>query len=165
MMTSIEKTIGDLLLQQKHMATTLLALLDSEHTALAERDEPSITAIASSKQQAVMQLEQLKKRCDNTLSQHGLSSGKNGIERLIQNSMHTAAERTALTQHWQQLKAELLKCQRQNQINGSIIAANRHRTRCALGILSAQSGSDDNLIYGENGESSIAMRITNYPSA
>ncbi len=140
------------LLQQEQAAVQqLLATLQQEHQALGARDVDAIDQAVAAKEQQLAQLGQLAQQRNQLLEQAGVSADKEGFSQFI------ASEPSGkLKQRWDELETLLRECQRQNQINGSLLETGRQVSQELLSILTGQDFGKNEL-YNQRGRTSSAM--------
>ena len=128
-------------------AKELNELLDKEYQSLQQVDPEPLEHITLNKQQLLSELESLSKVQDQFLTQLGYSTDRKGIE----SCLDQLGDDSQLKQKWHALQSLLENCQKQNEINGRVIAVSRRQTTIALDLLyGLTTGSKT---YGPTGES------------
>jgi len=146
----------DTLLEGEHNATVrLLDALREEHQALMRRDMTALDNAVNKKSQQVAELEVLGRDRDAALKAAGHAAGREGIESWLSRQPNGAVKKL-----WQELQNLLLRCQRQNQINGGIVETSRRYIQRALSLLQGQSAEP--ALYGPSGASGPATRSSLY---
>lgn len=142
-----------LIQQQSECAAQLHNTLLAEAAALTARDIEAIQRHALEKSEQTGRMEQLAQEQRRLLEGAGLPFSAEGFSTFIDRLAPALAAK--LHQAQQQLKTALEACQRQNLVNGNIIAANRQSAESALAILRGQL-STDNLLYSAAGQTVAA---------
>lgn len=135
------------LLQQEHSAVEqLLDILRQEQHALGERNSETLNQSVSSKEAVFQRLQQLSQQREQFLQQRGFSADKSGFTAFM------ATDPTGnLVQAWEALEATLRECQRQNQLNGTLLESGRQITQEMLSILTGRDFSKHEL-YNQRGK-------------
>ena len=154
MSTSSAQQLGTLLQQQIESAAQLLQILQNENAVLVKRDFEKIQHLSQQKSEQSATLEQLVQQQHQLLQERGCSSDSSeGLNSFIGSQPQNIA--TQLSKKRQKLQAILESCQKLNQVNGNIIAVNKHSAETALAILRGQFTSD-NLVYSADGQTVTA---------
>lgn len=121
----------DLLTADIGTAQRLLELLDSEFTALGERDLSRLDALLGDKQPLLALLQQHGSERSRLLQNAGLSADRDGLAELAARSEigHELLARS------DELSTQLQRCQEANLRNGRLIHANQASLGSVLGIL------------------------------
>jgi flagella synthesis protein FlgN len=149
------KSLDALLEGERNATVRLLDALREEHQALTHRDMTALDHAVSKKSQQVAELEILGRDRDAALKTAGHAFGREGIESWLSHQPNGAAKKL-----WQELQNLLLRCQRQNQINGGIVETSRRFTQRALSLLQGQSAEP--ALYGPSGASGPATHSSLY---
>ena len=123
----------------------LLQVIEQEHEFLIQGDPEEIEAASNQKRQRVQQLQRQVSERDQFLAQHSFPAGKEGMESLLQQTPPDSPAR----RYWQELQLLATMLQKQNEINGGILALGQRHIRQALEILTGQMGAS--LTYGPEG--------------
>lgn len=115
----------------------LLACLDTERTALAQRDMDTVQQTTAEKLQLSQQLEALEQRRARVIAELGFGADAASLGKCF-NSLPQAA---VLKRLWRQILANLEGCRNGNLTNGGILEASRQHVEQALCILRGQSGT------------------------
>ncbi len=124
----------------------LLDILTEEHQALSSSDPDRITAVSSRKVSAMQQLEQCHLQCVEFLARAGLSPGSEGLARFIAR----LPSGSPVAVQWRELQDLAEKLQRQNEVNGGVIALTQRHITIALDILSGKANVTTT--YGRSGQ-------------
>jgi flagellar biosynthesis/type III secretory pathway chaperone len=151
------KSLNALLEGERSATVRLLDALREEHQALMRRDMTALDHAVNKKSQQVAELEILGRERDAALNATGHTAGREGIESWLSHQPNGAAKKL-----WQELQNLLLRCQRQNLINGGIVETSRRYTQRALSLLQGQSAEP--ALYGPSGTSGPATRSSLYTS-
>ncbi len=141
--------IGRLLREELESSARLLAVLKTEHEAIAQRDTDTLQQVVADKQQLLEQLDGCHGRRVQLMQDAGLASGRESFENILSQCADAGSD---LASGWSEVKDMLLACQRQNQINGTVLESSRRTTHQALGILLGGQG-DDTELYNQAGKS------------
>lgn len=147
------RTMAQVLHQQIAEAEKMEGLLIEENQALIKRDASAIEQCTRLKNELGETLARLALEQQQLLNKAGLSLSRTGIDQFIANSPQ--AEKLRLKDTFQRLHQLLDQCQRQNLINGNIIASNRQAAEMALAILRGQNQRNPTL-YNANGQTPAA---------
>ena len=128
------------------MANTMLELLLHEHTALTSEDPESIKTASQQKLEHMQLMEQNIGQRNLFLQRLGLSADEQGIEEAVT----AAGQNNQLNTNWNSLKETAKELQKQNEINGGIIAIGQRRVKQALDILSGKENLTGT--YSQQGE-------------
>lgn len=137
-----------ILQQETEAIKVLLDVLQREHQALGRRDVALIHDILAEKEQQLAQLDQLAQQRNQLLQQLGLSTDKSGFDSFI-----ASDSSGLLAKHWAGLEGLLRECQRQNQVNGTLLEAGKQVAQQTLSILTGQDMSQNEL-YNQSGKTS-----------
>lgn len=143
------RTMEQVLHQQIVAAEKMEGALIEENQALIKRDAAAIEQCTRLKNELSETLATLTLEQQQLLTRAGLSLSRTGIDQFIANS--PLSEKQRLKDTFQRLHRLLDQCQRQNLINGNIIAANRQAAEMALAILRGQNQRNPTL-YNANGQ-------------
>lgn len=140
------------LLQQETAAVkALLALLAQEHQALGERNASTLATTVHEKEQQLSQLDQLAQQRSQILQQAGVTADKAGFETFLESDASGQ-----LSKFWSGLEGLLRECQQQNQINGTLLEANKNVVQQALSILTGREVGQDE-VYNQLGKTSGSL--------
>ena len=128
------------------MANTMLELLQHEHTALTSEDPERIKTVSRQKLEHMQLMEQNIGQRNLFLQRLGLSADEQGIEEAVT----AAGQNNQLNTNWNSLKETAKELQKQNEINGGIIAIGQRRVKQALDILSGKENLTGT--YSQQGE-------------
>ncbi len=135
----------------------LLATLQEEFEALAKPDAAAIEEVVARKRALVATLDDKSKRHTAALQAAGYVDSMANMPEWLSHNDNTPDRR--LPRLWQDFTAMLHNCQKQNQINGRVIDANRRRTRDALCIL--RGVEPEPVLYDPHGSTPAA--VTSHP--
>ena len=128
------------------MANTMLELLKREHAALTAENPDSIKTTSQQKLEHMQLMEQNIGQRNRFLQELQLSADEQGIE----DAVTAAGQNSQLNTNWNKLKQIAKELQKQNEINGGIIAMGQRRVKQALDILSGKENLTGT--YSQQGE-------------
>jgi flagella synthesis protein FlgN len=140
------EALASLIASELEMAKTMLELLKSEHSALTEKNPDTIKATSQKKLEHMQRMEQNIVQRNRFLQNLQLSTDEHGIEEAVA----AAGQNTQLNSNWNNLKEIAKELQKQNEVNGSIIAIGQRRAKQALDILSGKENLTGT--YSQQGE-------------
>ena len=138
--------MASLINSELEMANTMLELLQHEHTALTSEDPERIKTVSRQKLEHMQLMEQNIGQRNLFLQRLGLSADEQGIEEAVT----AAGQNNQLNTNWNSLKETAKELQKQNEINGGIIAIGQRRVKQALDILSGKENLTGT--YSQQGE-------------
>lgn len=147
--TATSSNILPLLEEISSYLQQLLNALNNEHKALSENDHKSLHEISEEKILLMEHLEDLNKERRVILENAGLDITSTGIEDFFQNT--TSAKAPHMKALWAEVSKVTRQCDKQNNINGIIIEANKRHTENAISILQGKQQNTE--LYSKNGES------------
>ncbi|MDP1707794.1 MAG: flagellar protein FlgN [Gammaproteobacteria bacterium] len=121
----------------------LLQVLHREHTAVTSNTPELLEQAAQEKLYWLRQVEALVDARSDGLRAAGVTGDP-------QSAAPGLTAHPDVVARWQQVQRILVECQRQNQINGSVIELSRRHTLRALSLLRGQSA--DQTVYSASGE-------------
>ncbi len=134
------------LIQEVECSRQLLECLESERTALIERDLDTLEATTQKKLDCSRQLEQLENRRGALVESLGFDNTPKSLQRCFR-TLPCAEQLSTL---WQQVMDNIEACRATNLSNGSILESGRQHVEQALGILRGQTGTP--AVYAQDGE-------------
>lgn len=134
-----------LLLAERESVRQLAACLEQELQALAELDGPSLEAVAATKQQLLIRMEQ--QAGERAALAQAAGYGQSAMQAFLEDIDHQGV----LMACWQELLAALQTCQHQNRVNGGVIELGRQGLHTALGLLRGQEAGPRSTTYQSNG--------------
>lgn len=140
------EALASLIANELEMAKTMLELLKSEHTALKSENPDSIKATSQQKLKHMQLMEQSIGQRNRFLQQLQLSADEQGVAEAVA----AASQHSQLNANWNNLKEIAKELQKQNEINGGIIAIGQRRVKQALDILSGKENLTGT--YSQQGE-------------
>ncbi len=143
-------TLSSLIATELEMAKTMLELLENEHAALTEGNPDLIQSASQQKLEHMRLMEQNISSRNQFLLRLGLTADEHGIEEVIA----TRERNNKLDSSWSELKATAEKLQKQNEINGGIIAIGQRQVKQALDILSGKENLTGT--YSQQGETQFS---------
>lgn len=123
----------------------LLSALHREHAAVTNNTPALLEQTTDEKLHWLQQAEVLATMRTDIVSTAGLADDPQDMSACLSVHMDLVAR-------WQQVQRIMVECQRQNQINGSVIELSRRHTLRALSLLRGQS--IDQATYSASGETS-----------
>jgi flagellar biosynthesis/type III secretory pathway chaperone len=152
-LSSACEQIGRVLQKELNSSSDLLAILKAEHEAIAHRDTDALQQAVADKQELLAQLDASYGQRLQLMHDAGLDPDKGGFEELLS---RCAAGGHDLQNGWDAVKEALLACQRQNQINGTVLESSRRTTHRALSVLLGGQGESTEL-YNQAGKSTPTL--------
>ncbi len=141
-----QRHLIDLLQSELIQADQLREILEREFQALGAKDPDLIDEISRNKLAQMRQLEQLLEQRGRFLGTLGIQQSKEGVDRLIRE----LPKDDPLAVLWMRLLETGTRLQRQNEINGNLVAQAQRHTKKALDILCGRI--DLPSTYGPEGE-------------
>ncbi len=145
--TEQKQKLIDLIQTELVLATKLQEILQREFDILSGDSPEQIEAISREKLAQMQQLTQQLAKRDQLLTILRLPPGKAGTD-IMMRQLPPGHE---LLANWEQLQELSAKLQRQNTINGGIVAIGQRRAKQALDLLRGKHGMTET--YGPGGES------------
>jgi flagella synthesis protein FlgN len=139
------------LTQEVDCTRQLLDCLESERTALIERDIDTLEATTRRKFDCSQQLEQLETRRAALVESLGFENTPENLPRCFK----TLPCSRRLFQLWEQLLDNTESCRASNLSNGSILESGRQHVEQALCILRGQTGTPS--VYAQDGEARATL--------
>ncbi len=143
-------TLSSLIATDLEMARTMLELLKNEHEVLSVGDPEKIKSTSNKKLEHMRLMERNISDRNRFMQELGLSSDEQGIEKAVA----SATQDVQLHSNWGELKATAKQLQKQNEINGGIIAIGQRRVKQALDILSGKENLTGT--YSQQGETQFS---------
>ena len=140
------EALASLINNELEMANTMLELLKREHAALTAENPDSIKTTSQQKLEHMQLMEQNIGQRNRFLQELQLSADEQGIE----DAVTAAGQNSQLNTNWNKLKQIAKELQKQNEINGGIIAMGQRRVKQALDILSGKENLTGT--YSQQGE-------------
>jgi flagellar biosynthesis/type III secretory pathway chaperone len=132
------------------MASIMLELLKNEHEVLTAGDPDSIKSVSQQKLEHMRLMEKNIINRNQFLVKLGLSTDEEGIEKAVAAADHDVE----LISNWNKLKETANSLQKQNEVNGNIIAIGQRRVKQALDILSGKENLTGT--YSQQGEAEFS---------
>lgn len=149
----IEKTwpITDkLILNALHLTGQLYWQLSQEADILGKSPQPDvIAAIAATKKQLVMQLEQFHQQCGQILATEQLPNNRDGMGDYFQRAQNAGLPVAEAMNQWAQIQLVCAECGTLNEKNGAGIELLAYQAKRSLQIL--KGGPRDSNTYGPDG--------------
>ena len=143
--------LHELFVEDVAHAEQLLALIESEHQALASHDLPILEALVNQKQPLLLLLGQHANTRHEILRQHNVSIDRAGLAQLV--SLHGAdAELLVMADR---LAFIIEACQRANERSGSLILSSQKSVGKILNLL---RGADATNLYNQKGNASGSIQ-------
>ena len=143
------RRLNELLQQEVDAVNSLNKLLADEERAIAARDADAMERLGGEKQSLLNDLGTCHLEHAKLLEGAALSDDRNGLATAMQQCAGSAHDISTI---WQQLQELLTQCQRQNQINGRLLASGQLSTQRALAVLLGVR-SDEGELYHPDGRS------------
>ncbi|MCP3851982.1 MAG: flagellar protein FlgN [Gammaproteobacteria bacterium] len=135
----------------------VIFLLQTEHTAILERDIKSIDQLLDRKLMLLSQLEQLDKQRQNFFEQQsGITYSNTNFSYFIQ--QHPSEDIKSM---WLSIKSKLPECKKQNEINGRMIDIQKENNDQILQLLTGRPQSKTQT-YSHLGQTSMQKRNALY---
>ena len=149
--TVAQQALEHLLIQEVQCTERLLACLNAERTALAQRDMDALEQTTGEKLQHTLELEQLDRQREDLLSQLGFATDAEGLRQCFKR----LPQADNLKRLWQQILSNLDACRNGNLTNGGILEAGRQHVEQALSILRGQCGTPS--LYKSGGDTTADL--------
>ena len=149
-MDTLQARFAEMLQRELGQLTQLEVVLGQEHEALKLRDAAEITKNTEAKQQLILAIETLGRERMTLLQGAGQGTDKESLLAFVD------AE-PQLRSRWDELEALLLRCQKQNQINGMLLEKGKQQTQQMLGILLGEGTRKETELYNANGSTSSSF--------
>jgi len=146
-----QQSLQRVLTQEAQCSEHLLACLQAERRALAQRDMDALQNNTREKLQYTEQLEQLERQRETLVAELGFGTGSSELKHCFD----SLAQRDQLQHLWQQVLNNIEACRDGNLTNGGILEAGRQHVERALCILRGQSGAP--ALYNPNGDTSADL--------
>ncbi len=146
-MDTLQDKFLAILQQELGQLAQLESVLGLENEALKQRDTDAIAKNSSDKQSLISSIESLGRQRLALLQAAGKGTDKDSVLAFVN------AE-PKLQEQWGELEAILLRCQKQNQVNGMVLEKSRQQTQQILGILLGQDSRKDTQLYDAKGGTS-----------
>ena len=146
-MDKLQAKIAEIVQNELGQLARLEHVLGQEHEALKARDNDALATTTSEKNQLVAALEAKGRERIELLKAAGMGADQEAIHAFVE----TEPQLLAL---WQQLEAALLKCQKQNQVNGMVLEKGRQQAQQLLGILLGENKRHTETYDAKGGTSS-----------
>ena len=143
----MQHSLEAVLTQEVECTERLLESLETERSALAQRDITVLAQSTEEKLQRAQQLEALEQERQRLLAGMGFTGDVADLSKYFE-SLPGNTHR--LRDLWQQILANTEACRTSNLTNGGILEASRQHVEQALCILRGQAGSPS--LYDPNGE-------------
>lgn len=144
--TAIEQKLDGILKLLLKKLNMLSQLLEDEQQALHTQNFEEINSTAEKKQHLTHNILQLKKNCQQLLSQYKLPADPS----VFINSLGNTVSATQLHDTWRKILYVSEMCENKNNVNGIIIRHMQSRTEQVLSIL--YGNITQNEIYSASGE-------------
>jgi len=151
-----QKQLSQLLSAELEDSHLLLNILLEEHQSLGAADPDQITTINAKKISGLKKIEIHAKNREKFLANVKISPDLKSIDSLIQK----LSENKSITTKWIELQSLAKQMQRQNEINGGIIALTQRHITLALDILTGKASTSPT--YGPQGQAntdSVSQRL------
>jgi flagella synthesis protein FlgN len=151
MADSFASMAAPLLNKQVEVAAGLLEKLQLEYGLLKKEEEGDLEALSKEKLVFVNELEVLSQQWLASLQALRITITLDGIHDALQS--HDPDGQHQLVSSWEKLGELASECQRQNTVNGAIVAVQEQTTQAALDILRGKVPGEDST-YSSKGRSS-----------
>ncbi|WP_198264044.1 flagella synthesis protein FlgN [sulfur-oxidizing endosymbiont of Gigantopelta aegis] len=149
-----------ILQQEQACLEQVIELLKTENTAIAQRELKTIDQLLDKKLMLLSKLEQLDKQRQHFFEQQtGMAYQNLAFTSFIQQFPSEAIQAI-----WQEIKAYLPECKKQNEVNGRMIRVLRDNNDKILQILLGRPQNNDQT-YSHLGQASLQKRSALYTSA
>ena len=118
----------------------MVEMLEKEHTALEGRDAESIQTTSEAKNAVLDRINTLDSTRNQILSSLSISQDGSGMARFIK--QFDPSSSGGLLTLWTELHELAERCQKLNQINGTVIELSRRNAQRAMDIISGRSATD-----------------------
>ncbi len=149
-MDKLQARFAQILQSELDQLLLLEAVLGQEHEGLKLRDADAIAKNTKQKQDLISAIEALGRERQGLLQGAGLGNDQEATLAFID------AE-PQLRSKWDELEAVLLRCQKQNQINGMLLEKGKQQTQQILGILLGEGSRKETELYDAKGSTSSSF--------
>jgi flagella synthesis protein FlgN len=157
-MTMIEKTwpiTEKLIFNALHLTGRLYWQLSQEADILGKSPQADvIAAIAATKKQLVMQLEQFHQQCGQILATEQLPNNRDGMRNYFKRAQNVGLPVAEVMDQWTQIQRVCGECRTLNEKNGAGIELLAYHAKRSLQIL--KGGPRDSNTYGPDGATQSA---------
>jgi flagellar biosynthesis/type III secretory pathway chaperone len=143
-----QQQLSRLLTAELEAGQQLLGILKEEYKTLSKRDPEQITKLSEAKLKQLQTFEGQLSQRHRFFVGLGLSPEREALEQLFQ----SPACDTAVINQWQELQQLADSLQRQNEINGGIVALSQRNVAMALDVLTGKDKTTPT--YGPSGKAS-----------
>jgi flagellar biosynthesis/type III secretory pathway chaperone len=147
MMNSLQAKFGAVLQNELVQLSQLEVVLGQEHVALNQRDSDALVLNSKEKQRLITSIEALGRERLGLLNGAGQGQDKEAILAFVESAPQ-------LRRQWDELEAVLIRCQKQNQVNGMLLEKGKKQTQQLLGILLGETNRKDTELYNAKGGTS-----------
>jgi flagellar biosynthesis/type III secretory pathway chaperone len=151
-MEGLQARFAEILQKELDQLIQLEAVLGQEHESLKQRDTDALSKISQEKQNLIKSIEALGR---DRLAQ--LQGGGTAIDKESLLSFVDAESSGELRRLWNELEAVLLRCQKQNQVNGIMLEMGKQHTEQLLGILLGEGDRKETETYDAKGGTSSSF--------
>jgi flagellar biosynthesis/type III secretory pathway chaperone len=144
MMDTFQVRFAEILQNELGQLARLELVLGQEHEALKLRDNEILAKNTKEKQELIVSIEALGRSRLELLQSGGKGKDKESLLAFVN------AE-PQLRSQWDELEAVLLRCQKQNQINGVLLEKGKQQTQQLLGILLGDGNRRETELYDAKG--------------
>jgi flagellar biosynthesis/type III secretory pathway chaperone len=149
-MDNIQSRFADLLQSELTQLGRLEHVLQQEHTLLAQQDSAGLVENAKEKQSLIVSIESHGRERLQLLQAAGKGTDKEAVLAFVDTNPQ-------LRDQWEQLEAVLLRCQKQNQVNGMLLEKGKQQTQQLLDILLGEGKRKGTELYDAKGTTSSSF--------
>ena len=132
------KHVSELIQQELKLCQSLHDILLAEFAALKQRDDAaSLDKVIQEKLECTLALEKNENDLFRIITAEGFTQSKQGLQDFL-DSIESDSDTFNIKPAWLELRAMVVNCQRQNQVNGRILNISMINTQQALNLLSGR---------------------------
>ena len=149
-MNALQVRFAEILQDELGQMTRLEVVLGLEYEALQQRDSDALIKNTQEKQQLITAIESRGRERLELLQGAGYGIDKEAVLGFID------AE-PQLRRRWDELEVVLLRCQKQNQVNGILLEKDKQLTKQLMGILLGEGSRKNTELYDAKGSTSSSF--------
>lgn len=151
-MEGLQARFAETLQKELDQLIRLEAVLGQEHELLKQRDTDALSTNSQEKQNLIKSVDALGRDRLGLLQGAGIAIDKDSLLTFV--NADTTGE---LPRLWNELEAVLIRCQKQNQVNGILLETGKQTTEQLLGILLGEGDPKETELYDAKGSTSSSF--------
>lgn len=149
-MDELQARFSQILQTELGQLARLELVLGQEFDALKQQNNDALSENLEEKQKLIHEIESLGRQRLELLRGAGQGDDKVAVLAFV------SAE-AELNTRWQELEATLLRCQKQNQVNGMLLEKGKMQAQQLLGVLLGKESGSDGATYDAKGATSSSF--------